>query len=941
MGVTIKKHLSEHLGVTFVAAFVAVLLCAASLLASSSAQAGSGDLTQPSGTAGCILNLEPSTLGCELEPEDYQIMEDVSGVAVSEDGRSVYAGAKIGDGIATLNRNASNHGALSQSSGSGFCQADSLTGASKTNAASCGLPDDVLSSIEDVAVSSDGLSVYATSSSGASALDSSGNTWNAHNGALLWFSRNTSTGELSYQDCWVPGLPSFTGRHRAQGCNSGTFTLRGANSVTVSKDGEAIYVTGGSSSSGGLTVMERDTSTGSLTFVGGSSLPTAASCFVRGASSSTGCTRVHSILSAQDLVETDSNLYVVSKDTRAVTALEKGSASSDLTALSGFSECVANDDDGRSGTNVAYTTSTSGARCGSTTTGSTVSGDGPLYSPTAIAANSAGTQVYVVSGVSTGGTGTGSEGTLSIYSIIESGSGTIGSLHARDAGTGYCYTSSPNQMGSGRCDESLDLRLLNDPQDITISPTEADGGYHVYTSSAAKHTVEHFTGFGQYGGVSYGNCYEDSAGGPGICGETVRGLYDPSGLALSAPDSSGLITNLYVGVSGAEPNVTPGLTNHYGGVAVLEREAVEEPPPPTTTTTPPTTTPPTTTVPTTTTTPPTTTVPTDPKTVLEEQGFCTDFSTAKAKSTVSSWKSVKKSGKTTQTAARLEIEGTSNIVDGRSKFYARFRQKTAIKSNRKGKIKRYSLTKAKTITVYIDDVKVDSAKNKKKNSIRFKLKTEGLSAGEHELKVKATFSGVKGTKTWTRSFSYGDTCSPTHYTYNQLGSWNKKARMTWSNIFRAGNVPLQDATFTMTGAAPKASRFKSLYKKNSKIGELRLQKKETGTDDDEWTSAENLKLLDYDSSTKTYTLLEPSSSTPKVTLNLSSSKAVVEVTSMPEGYVGVRTDLGERKGSLYKLFYTPSKCAKSVKFSVKATSHPDINTTYTKSRSKKTCSESK
>jgi len=922
MGANTKKYIFSDKTKTKGLFFAVV--CLSFLVANSSVYAASGDLTQPSGTAGCILNAEPGSLGCELEATTFRIMEDVAGIAVSADGDNVYAASEHGNGLATLDRDGSNHGALSQASSANSCQGDSLTATAQ--ASGCTKPDDVLEGMKDVVVSPDGTSVYAASPSGIAAANTSGTTYSAYTGALLWFSRNTSTGELTYQGCWVSGLTPFTGNYRSRGCAYGPSSIKNINSVKVSEDGESVYATGD-----GLTVLKRNTSTGDLS-IPNSSVSTSW-CFMRGSSSSTGCTSVSSIGGSSDVVEANGTVYVASKATRSITALAEGSRSNLLTALPDASECVSNDPDGKSGSGLPYSTASSGVSCSSTAVGSTLATDGPLYAPQGLAVNPSGTQLYAVSYVA----GSGNEGTLSIYSIESSGA-----LYSRDQGDGSCYTSSPNQTN---CDETLTTGLLSLPKKVEVSEIGSDGNYDVYTSSVGRNTLEHFTGTGESGGVTYSNCLEDSLTGPSLCGTAIRGLNDPGEILLSPANSAGHQSNLYVGSAGASSVSTPGLISYYGGVVVLEREEAEEPVPPITTTTTtttttivPTETVPTETVPTTTTTTPGV-VPIDPKTVLEQQGFCTDFSTAKASSTVSAWQSVKKSGRKTQTSARLEIEGTSDIPDGRSKFYARFRQKTAIKSNLKGKIKRYGLTKAKSITVFVDGKEVSSLRNKKASSTRFKIDATNLSSGKHELEVQATFSGVKGTKTWTRSFSYGSKCSPTHYTYNQLGSWNKKARMTWGSIFRAGNVPLQDVTFTMTGATSKTKKFSSLYQGNKKIGELRLQKKESGDSDDEWTSPADLKLLDYDSSSGTYTLLEPSSSTPKVTLKLLKAEAVVEITTMPDGYVGARTDIGDRKGDLYKLFYTPSKCNKSVKFGVSATSHPDINTSYSKTRSKKTCSE--
>jgi len=143
------------------------------------------------------------------------------GVAVSPDGRNVYATGQVDNALTVFSRD-SVTGELSflELHQDGFGGVNWLSGA------------------EGVAVSPDGRNVYAIGS---------------EDDALTVFARNSSTGELSFVEFHLDG---------AGGVNLG---LDGAIGVAVSPDGRSVYTTGQVDNA--LTVFARDVSTGELSFV--------------------------------------------------------------------------------------------------------------------------------------------------------------------------------------------------------------------------------------------------------------------------------------------------------------------------------------------------------------------------------------------------------------------------------------------------------------------------------------------------------------------------------------------------------------------------------------------------------------------------------------------------------------------------------------------------
>ena len=165
-----------------------------------------GAITQPDGEAGCI-----SQTG-EGPCADGHGLRGAWGVAVSPDGNSVYVASYDSDAVALFNRDAT--GAITQPADAAGC-------ISETGAGPCANGHGLMYP-QSVAVSADGKSVYATS------VDSN---------AVTRFNRNTTTGAIS-QPVATAGCVSETG---AGLCANG-HALDMPYSVAVSPNGQSVYV---------------------------------------------------------------------------------------------------------------------------------------------------------------------------------------------------------------------------------------------------------------------------------------------------------------------------------------------------------------------------------------------------------------------------------------------------------------------------------------------------------------------------------------------------------------------------------------------------------------------------------------------------------------------------------------------------------------------------
>lgn len=208
------------------AALVALLLAAGAL-------AAVGELTQKAGTAGCIT--ETGSAGACV---DGKGMTDPHGMVVSPDGENAYSASFTDGSIAVFDRDPAT-GALTQKAGTAGC-------ISETGSGGVCADGKALNGAIALSISPDGKNVY-----GASFFDN----------AITVFDRNPATGEL-IQKAGTAGCISDTGSGGE--CVDG-HTLDTADGLTVSPDGQQVYAAVQFSGQGSIVILDRNTSTGALT----------------------------------------------------------------------------------------------------------------------------------------------------------------------------------------------------------------------------------------------------------------------------------------------------------------------------------------------------------------------------------------------------------------------------------------------------------------------------------------------------------------------------------------------------------------------------------------------------------------------------------------------------------------------------------------------------
>jgi DNA-binding beta-propeller fold protein YncE len=208
-------------------------------------------------------------------------------VVVSLDGNNVYVGSFFGNSVAAFARNPTN-GALAQLSGNAACIAEETVGCATGIA---------LKSVEGLAISGDGAEVYA-----ATALSN----------AVVTLQRNLTTGALTQagdgSGCIVESALT--------GCTPGR-ELSGANAVAVSPDDDDVYAT--SLFANSLTSFSRAASGGLLTQKEGT-----AGCliFLRSA----GCSFGRALIAPEGLAVAPGgkNVYVAAFKSGAIAVLDRG-----------------------------------------------------------------------------------------------------------------------------------------------------------------------------------------------------------------------------------------------------------------------------------------------------------------------------------------------------------------------------------------------------------------------------------------------------------------------------------------------------------------------------------------------------------------------------------------------------------------------------------------
>ena len=462
------------------------------------ASAGDSDIRQKPGTAGCV-----SDDGLGGQCQDGVALREVQDVAVSPDGKSLYATAPGSNAIAVFDRNPTT-GELTQKPGTAGCISETGTGGACQDGKELKGPGSVV-------VSSDGKSVYV------SAID---NTLSGHDGGVAIFDRNPTTGELT-QKAGTAGCISAEGASGA--CQTGR-AIDLAGEIAIGPDGTSIYVATGhaisnNSAIGSVAILDRNTTTGELTQKAGT----------EGCASGDGedgkggsCQDLTGLLESASSVALSpdgSSAYVTGYRSDSIEVLDRNLVTGALTQKPGVTGCISETGDG-----------------GSCAVGRAIDG------ATAVTVSPDGATVYVGSA----------------RDLNQGGGSDAVAVFDRDPGSGE-LTQKPGTAGcisetgtSGSCQDGEGLEVVND---LAASPD----GKSLYASGFQSDAVailernpvngELTQRSGGEGCISSNNPFNDCGGGVLLAGA--------GGIALSPSGKS-----LYV-ASGA--NFTGG------GVAIFDR----------------------------------------------------------------------------------------------------------------------------------------------------------------------------------------------------------------------------------------------------------------------------------------------------------------------------------------------------------------------------------
>jgi DNA-binding beta-propeller fold protein YncE len=205
-----------------------------------------------------------------------------SSMAFSPTGGHAYVASRDGSAVAAFTRDAGT-GVLTPLTGTAKCVSETGDGGTCVDGTG-------LSGASDIAVSSDGASVYVAS---------------AWSNAVAVFARHNASGALTQ----LPGTSACVSNDGSSGCVDGN-ALAGPTGVAVSPDRTHVFVT--SSGSGSLSVFHRTAGTGALTQASGT-----AGCI---SATAAGCTVGRALAGASGVVVSPlgEDVYVTSLSSSAV-----------------------------------------------------------------------------------------------------------------------------------------------------------------------------------------------------------------------------------------------------------------------------------------------------------------------------------------------------------------------------------------------------------------------------------------------------------------------------------------------------------------------------------------------------------------------------------------------------------------------------------------------
>jgi VCBS repeat-containing protein len=353
-----------------------------------------------------------------------------------------------------------------------------------------------LGTAHDVAVSPDGKNAYVAS----------------EKGALSTFTRNATTGALTFVTC-VKDQGS-TEACPANSPNAGD--LAGAHAVDISADGNFVYVAASAGSTNSITVFSRNNATGALAPLTTSNGGFTDECISD--AGTTGCRQAIGLKGVSNLTVTPSSVYAVSQSNSTLVRLPRDAATGRLTSGTATADCFR----GTASTDTA---------CGS---GPTPAGQtNGLNGASAVAVTPDGKNLYAASRDSS--------------AVV---------LFTRNTTTGVLTAPSCTVHGSTStdCTAGSPTGGLNGALGIVAT----DGNVYVAagpgTVALTGNTLATFTRNGSTGALTESQCYRDAAssGEAGACNTgTPPGLAGADALAITS-DGKFLYVSASVGNDVAE-----------------------------------------------------------------------------------------------------------------------------------------------------------------------------------------------------------------------------------------------------------------------------------------------------------------------------------------------------------------------------------------------------